>query len=66
MLSSNVMQKAFQAVIASKKKSDVDTIEKAALAQAFNVGLLVGLNGLLEQSKSKQTLALTTRKLKHD
>jgi regulator of RNase E activity RraB len=66
MLSSHVMQKALQAAIHHKKKSDVDTIEKAALAQAFNMGLLAGLNSLLESAKVKTTLGLTTRKLKHD
>lgn len=66
MLNSHVMKKAFEAAIAHKKKSDVDTIEKAALAQAFNMGLLAGLNSLLESAKVKTTLGLTTRKLKHD
>jgi hypothetical protein len=66
MLTSNVMKKAFEAAISYKKKSDVDTIEKAALAQAFNMGLLAGLNSLLESAKVKTTLGLTTRKLKHD
>ena len=66
MLNSHVMKKAFETTIANKKKSDVDTIEKAALAQAFNMGLLAGLNSLLESAKVKTTLGLTTRKLKHD
>jgi hypothetical protein len=66
MLNSYVMKKAFETAITNKKKSDVDTIEKAALAQAFNMGLLAGLNSLLESAKVKTTLGLTTRKLKHD
>lgn len=66
MLSTPLMQKAFSEVSRIRRKSDMDTVEKAALSQAYNIGLLAGLNGLLELAKVKQTTTITTRKLKHE
>lgn len=66
MLNTPLMQKAFTEVIRLKSKTDVDSVEKAALAQSFNVGLLAGLNGLQELAKTKTTNTITTRKLKYD
>jgi hypothetical protein len=66
LLSNPAMQKALEEVAATRKKSDMDSIEKAALSQAYNVGLLAGLNGLLEVAKIKQTLSITPKKLKYE
>jgi hypothetical protein len=65
-LSTETMKLAFDELILLKQKTDVSSIESAALAQAFNVGLLAGLNGLLELASIKTRITLTTRKLKHD
>lgn len=66
MLNTSLMQKAFTEVARVRRKSDIDSVEKAALAQAFNTGLLAGLNGLLELAKLKPNTTITTRKLRHD
>ena len=66
ILSESVMQKALIEVVASCRRNDMDTIEKSALAQAYNNGLLAGLNALLDIAKVKQKVTVTTRKLRYD
>jgi hypothetical protein len=66
VFSDPLMQKAFSEVVLSCRRTDMDTVEKAALAQAYNNGLLAGLNALLDIAKIKQTVTVTTRKLRYD
>ena len=66
ILATPLMEKTFSEITRTRCRTDVDTIEKAALSQAYNMGILAGLNAFYELAKIKQTVTLTTRKLKHE
>ena len=66
ILATPLLEKVFSEIPRTRCKIDVDTVEKAALSQAYNMGLLAGLNAFYELAKTKQPVTLTTRKLRHE
>lgn len=66
ILATPLFEKVFADIPRTRCRTDVDTVEKAALSQAYNMGLLAGLNAFHELAKTKQTVTITTRKLRHE
>jgi hypothetical protein len=66
ILATPLLEKVFAEILKTRCRTDVDTVEKAALSQAYNMGVLASLNAFHDLAKTKQTVTLTTRKLRHE